>query len=153
MKRCPYKSKNPNCSWAEASSCSWSLLILEFKDNKKFDGSPIIQNLSMWCFASWSLTSTISMLKPWKCIPCFLVFDFNHINAQTSKCLCHVYHHFLTITLNHLKINETYRAKWVAQRWYVHFCAFSLLPEKASDSLFLFLFNKPLSSSFVGLVP
>ena len=44
--RHPYKNKNPECSWAETSSCSWSLIILEFKDNSKFNENPIIQNLS-----------------------------------------------------------------------------------------------------------
>ena len=73
MKRYPYKSKNPECSWAKASGCSWSLLVLEFKDNKKFDGSLIIQNLSMW---EWG--------QP--CVPRFLIFNFYHIDAQTSQC-------------------------------------------------------------------
>ena len=45
MKRCPYKSKNPECSWAKASGYSWSLLVLEFKDNKEFDGSPVVDAL------------------------------------------------------------------------------------------------------------
>ena len=69
MERCPYKTKNPERSWMKPSGYSWSLLVLEFKDNRKFDGSPIIQSFSTWewgspaSFASWSSTSTISMLK------------------------------------------------------------------------------------------
>ena len=99
MKKCPYKGKNPECFWAKASGCSWSLLVLEFKDNREFDGSPIIQSLSSW-------------KRRQSCVLCFLVFDFNHVNAQTPKCLYHFYHHFLLITLNHLGINETRREKW-----------------------------------------
>ena len=72
MKRYPYKSKNPKCPWAKASSCSWSLLVLEFKDNRKFDGSPIIQNLSMWEWGQFY-------------VPRFLVFDFYHVDARTSQ--------------------------------------------------------------------
>ena len=60
---------------------------------------------------------------------------------------------FFPITLNYLGINETCRAKWAAQWWYVHFYAFSFLPKKASDPLFLFLFDKPLFSFFVSLYP
>ena len=96
---------------------------MEFKDNREFNGSPIIQSLSTW-------------EQEQSRVFCFLVFNFNHVNTQTPKCLCHFYHHFFLITLNHLGINETRREKLGAQWWYVHLCAFSFFRKRTGDSLF-----------------
>ena len=62
------KAKTLNAFGQEASGCSWSLLIMESKDNREFDGSPIVQHLSTWegslvSVALWSSNSTMSMLK------------------------------------------------------------------------------------------
>ena len=140
MKRYPYKSKNPECSWAETYGCSWSLLILEFKDNRKFDESPIIQNLSTW-------------ERGQSCVFCFLVFDFNHVNAQTSKYLYYVYHHFFLIITNHLGINETCQVKQVVQWWYIHFALSLSFPRKLAILFYLFSSMSLCLSRLSGLYP
>ena len=93
-KRCPYKSKTLNTLGQEHQVVHdhysfWNL--------KTIGNSMEVQLLSL---STWERGQSRVL--------CFLVFDFNHVNTQTPKCLCYFYHHLFLITLNHLGINETH---------------------------------------------
>ena len=122
MKRYPYKSKNPECSWAR--SIRLFLIITHYGIYRQ-------QGVRRKSSCSESIhVETGAVLCPLL------------LGLRLPPCQCSCFQISLPSLYHH------HGAQW----WYVHFRVFSLFLKKTDDSLLSFFFDEPQPFSPIGLV-